>query len=80
MAGTQIFFAVVGAQGELASVTVEEPYEKMRAWMSGSAWPEFTRNGQKIAINPAHVAYIEPEPPSVPISVTEPFRVRGRNE
>lgn len=79
MAGTRIFFAVVGAEGELASVTVDEPYEKMRAWMGGS-WPEFTRNGQKIIINTALVAYVETEPPSVPFELREPFRVQGRRE
>jgi hypothetical protein len=79
MAGTRIFFAVVGANSELSSVTVDEPYEKMRAWM-GTSWPEFTKNGQKLLINTALVAYVEAEPPALPVSGSRPFRVKGRGE
>jgi len=79
MAGTRIFFAVVGANSELSSVTVDEPYEKMRAWM-GTSWPEFTKNGQKLLINTAIVAYVEAEPPALPVSETRPFRVKGSGE
>jgi hypothetical protein len=75
MAGTRVFFAVVGAGGGLSSVTVNESYEKMRALM-GTSWPEFTVNGQKILINTALVAYVEPEPPAVPVSEVRPFRVK----
>jgi hypothetical protein len=75
MAGTRIFFAVVGAEGGLTSVTVTEPYEKMRAWMDTS-WPEFTVNGQKILINTALVAYVEPEPPAKPVSEARSFRIK----
>jgi hypothetical protein len=79
MAGTRIFFAVVGANSELSSVTVDEPYEKMRAWM-GTSWPEFTKNGRKLLINTALVAYVEAEPPALPVSGTRPFRVKGSGE
>ena len=76
MAGTRIFFAVVGANGGLSSVTVDEAYEKMRALM-GTSWSEFTVNGQKILINTALVAYVEPEAPAMPVSQARPFRVKA---
>jgi hypothetical protein len=75
MSGTRIFFAVVGADGGLSSVTVNEAYEKMRTLM-GTSWPEFTVNSQKILINTALVAYVEPERPAMPVSEARPFRVK----
>jgi hypothetical protein len=76
MAGTRIFFAVVGANGGLSSVTVNEAYEKMRGLM-GTSWPELTVDGHKILINTALVAYVEPEPPPTPASAVQPFRVKA---
>jgi len=81
--GTQIVFAVGGAKDELASVTVDDPYDSVRGKMTGAVWPEFKRNGRKIAVNPALVAYVEPAPPSIPIPPAEAFRVarpRGADE
>jgi hypothetical protein len=75
MAGTRVFFAVVGADGGLSSLTVNEAYDKMRSLMSTS-WPELTVDGRKILINAALVAYVEPEPPAMPASEARPFRVK----
>jgi hypothetical protein len=75
MAGTRVFFAVVGADGGLTSVTVNEAYDKTRSLL-GTPWPEFTVNGRKIVINTALVAYVEPEAPAPPVAEARPFRVK----
>lgn len=81
--GTHIVFAVAGSKDDLASVTVDDAYDTVRGKMTGSAWPEFKRNGRKIALNPALIAYVEPVPPSVPIPPAQAFRIarpRGAGE
>jgi hypothetical protein len=81
--GTRIVFAVGGAKDDLASVTVDDPYDTVRGKMSGAGWPEFNRNGRRIAVNPALIAYVEPALPSVPLPPAQAFRVarpRGADE